>query len=119
MKAMLRLFLLGYQKGRHPAISLFDGNGQLCGWRNNNTGEEKISRHTGSPVAKAYSCVVVFEYAVFRLMEQAGFSGKFSLTDVYLELAKEHPILGYDHTGDRWADVGKTESVAIAESLFP
>lgn len=51
-------------------------------------------------------------------MEQAGFSGKFSLTDVYLELAKQHTILGYDHTGDRWADVGKTESVAIAESLF-
>jgi NDP-sugar pyrophosphorylase family protein len=46
------------------------------------------------------------------------FTGKFSLTDLYLELAKQHTILGYDHTGDKWVDVGKTESVAVAESLF-
>jgi hypothetical protein len=38
--------------------------------------------------------------------------------DVYLALAAEHLILGYDHTGDRLVDVGKTENIAIAESLF-
>jgi len=31
----------------------------------------------------------------------------------------DHLILGYDHTGDRFVDVGKPESIAIAESLFP
>ena len=113
------LISFGVTKRKTSRNFLFDENGQLCGWRNNNTREEKISRQHSNPVAKAYSCVVVFEYAVFQLMEEAGFSGKFSLTDVYLELAKSQPILGYDHTGDRWADVGKTESVAIAESLFP
>lgn len=112
------LISFGVSKRKTSRNFLFDENGQLCGWRNNNTGEEKISRHNKHLVPKAYSCVVVFEYAVFQLMEQTGFSGKFSLTDVYLELAKQHTILGYDHTGDRWADVGKTESVAIAESLF-
>lgn len=112
------LISFGVSKRKTSRNFLFDENGQLCGWRNNNTGEEKISRHNKHLIPKAYSCVVVFEYAVFRLMEQTGFSGKFSLTDVYLELAKQHTILGYDHTGDRWADVGKTESVAIAESLF-
>lgn len=123
--------LLAFHEAHAPLISfgvtkrstsrnlLFDENGQLCGWRNNNTGEEKISRQHSNLVAKAYSCVVVFEYDIFRLMEQAGFSGKFSLTDVYLELAKEHTILGYDHTGDRWIDVGKPESVPFAASLFP
>lgn len=123
--------LLAFHKEHKPLISfgvtqrktsryfLFDENNQLCGWRNTNTGEEKISRKKDNLIAKAYSCVVVFEYEVFQLMEQAGFTGKFSLTDVYLELAKEHTILGYDHTGDSWADVGKTESVAVAEALFP
>jgi NDP-sugar pyrophosphorylase family protein len=67
-------------------------------------------------VPKAYSCVVVFEYDVFRFIP---FTGKFSLTDLYLELAKEHTILGYDHTGDKFVDVGKTDSIAKAESLFP
>ena len=68
---------------------------------------------------KAYSCVVVFEYDIFRLMKENNFSGKFSLIDLYLALAANHLILGYDHSGDRWVDVGKPESVAIAESIFP
>lgn len=95
---------------------LFDENDRLCGWINNATGEQRISVSKPNLVQKAYSCVVVFEYDVFRLTP---FTGKFSLTDLYLELAREHMILGYDHTGDKWVDVGKTESMAVAESLFP
>jgi len=67
-------------------------------------------------VEKAYSCVVVFEYDIFRLMP---FTGKFSLIDAYLSLAADHPIYGYDHSGDKLVDVGKPESIALAESLFP
>lgn len=70
------------------------------------------------PGSKAYSTVVVFEYDIFGLMEKKGFSGKFSLIDVYLSLASEHLIMGYDHSGDKLVDVGKPESVAIAEALF-
>jgi NDP-sugar pyrophosphorylase family protein len=94
---------------------LFDENDRLCGWINNATGEQRISIQKPELIQKAYSCVVVFEYDIFLL---SSFSGKFSLTDMYLELAKEHAILGYDHTGDKWVDVGKTESIAVAEALF-
>jgi N-acetyl-alpha-D-muramate 1-phosphate uridylyltransferase len=97
---------------------LFDTNNRLCGWRNNNTGEERIPIPGKDFKEKAYSCVVVFEYDIFRLMEEEGFSGKFSLIDVYLKLAAQNRIMGYDHTGDRFVDVGKPGSVAIAESLF-
>ena len=83
------------------------------------TNEEKISIKKPYLNARAYSCVVVFEYAIFDLMKQYGFSGKFSLIDVYLALAADYLILGYDHSGDRFADVGKPESIAVAESLFP
>ena len=95
---------------------LFDSNNRLCGWVNNNTGEERIPFPKPGLVQKAYSCVVVFEYDVFKLIP---FTGKFSLVDVYLHLAKEHVILGYDHSGDKLVDVGKPESLAVAESLFP
>lgn len=98
---------------------LFDGNNRLCGWRNNKTGDEKISIPSNNLKEMAYSCVVVFEYAIFELMQAAGFSGKFSLIDVYLKLAAQHRIMGYDHTGDKFVDVGKPESVAVAETLFP
>ena len=47
------------------------------------------------------------------------FAGKFSLVDVYLYLAANHLILGYDHTGDKFVDVGKPENIEVAESLFP
>jgi len=44
--------------------------------------------------------------------------GKFSIVDVYLELALTHRILGFDHTGSKLVDVGRTESIAVAEKLF-
>ena len=95
---------------------LFDENNRLCGWRNKKTGEERISIAKPGLIEKAYSCVVVFEPEIFSLTP---FHGKFSLVDVYLKLASDHLILGYDHTGDRFVDVGKPESIAMAESLFP
>ncbi len=104
---------------------LFDENNRLCGWRNTKTGEEKgphLSSTTrgGSTTLKekAYSCVVIFEYDIFRIMEENNFSGKFSLIDVYLKLAADHRIMSYDHSGDLLVDVGKPESVAIAASVF-
>ncbi len=98
---------------------LFNADYRLVGWKNNSTGETKIAI-PAEPVAHelAYSCVVVFDYRIFELMEQYGFSGKFSLIDVYLKLAPDHRIMGYEHTGDKLVDVGKPESVAIAEALF-
>lgn len=97
---------------------LFDDNDRLCGWRNTKTNEEIIPRPGKVMIPKAYSCVVVFDHSIFRLMKERGFEGKFSLINVYLSLAKDHLIMGYDHTGDRLVDVGKPESVSIAEKLF-
>jgi NDP-sugar pyrophosphorylase family protein len=94
---------------------LFDENNRLCGWRNKKTGEEKIVINKPGLIEKAYSCVVLFEPKIFSLIR---FTGKFSLVDVYLDLAADNLILGYDHTGDRFVDVGKPESIAIAELLF-
>jgi N-acetyl-alpha-D-muramate 1-phosphate uridylyltransferase len=94
---------------------LFDNNNRLCGWRNTKTGEEKIVIKKEDLVQKAYSCVVVFQPEVFGLIKQ---TGKFSLTETYLDLAKDHLIMGYDHSGDRLVDVGKPESVAVAEKFF-
>ena len=77
-----------------------------------------MSREQDDLKAYSYSCVVVFEPQIFDLMREAGFSGKFSLTDVYLRLASEHRILGFDHSGDRFIDVGKPEAVEKAQALF-
>lgn len=94
---------------------------RLCGWRNNKTGEEKIAisainRTSLQPYA--YSCVALFDYSIFNLMQGYGFGKKFSLIDVYLKLAADYPILGYDHSKDLVVDVGKPDSIAIAEKFF-
>lgn len=119
--------LIAFHRQHQPLISfavtnritsryfLFDENNRLCGWRNTKTNEERISIHKPGLIEKAYSCVVVFEPGIFSLMPPAG---KFSLVDVYLDLAAGHTILGYDHNGDKLVDVGKPESIAIAESFF-
>jgi MurNAc alpha-1-phosphate uridylyltransferase len=98
---------------------LFDTHDRLCGWRNTRTKEEIIARPADVLVQKAYSCVAVFQYGIFDLMAEKGFTGKFSLIDVYLSLAENHLIRGYDHTGDRFVDVGKPESVEAASRIFP
>ncbi|HEU5168516.1 MAG TPA: sugar phosphate nucleotidyltransferase [Chitinophagaceae bacterium] len=113
------LISFGVTQRKTSRYLLFDENNRLCGWRNSTTGEDKISIPKSQYNEKAYSCVVVFEYNVFRLMQEKGFLGKFSLIDAYLALAAEHLILGFDHTGDRFVDVGKPESIVIAESVFP
>ncbi len=119
--------LLHFHNDRKPLVSfgvtnritsryfLFDDSDRLCGWRNTNTGEEKIAIGKPGLIQKAYSCVVVFQPDIFSLIKQ---KGKFSLTETYLDLAKKHLILGYDHSGDKLVDVGKPESVGVAEKFF-
>ena len=110
------LISLAVTKRKTSRYFLFDKDDRLCGWRNKKTNEEKIVIKKKELIEKAYSCVVVFEPTVFPLVS---LTGKFSLVDVYLSLAKDHMILGYDHSGDKFVDVGKPENIAVAESLFP
>jgi NDP-sugar pyrophosphorylase family protein len=94
---------------------LFDQNDRLCGWRNTKTGEEKISIPGSDLKEKAFSGIHLISPEIFPLMNR---HGKYSIVDVYLELAASYPILGFDHSGSRLVDVGRPESVAVAEKLF-
>lgn len=120
--------MLAYHRQHHPIVTmgvtnraternfLFNNEHILCGWINTQTEERKISR-PGQPLTPmAYSCVNIFEPALLPLIHQ---EGKFSVVDVYLDVARQHTILGYDHSGDTLVDVGKPESITKAEVLFP
>lgn len=56
------LITFGVTNRKTSRYLLFDEEGRLCGWRNNKTGEEKISIAKEGLIEKAYSCVVIFEY---------------------------------------------------------
>ncbi len=94
---------------------LFNDEMTLCGWVNNGTGEQRISR-ADQPTSKfSFSGVQVVSA---KLMKDIPFSGKFSMIDVYLHQAKSHIIKGFDHSGNLFIDVGKPGSIEKAEYLF-
>jgi NDP-sugar pyrophosphorylase family protein len=45
-------------------------------------------------------------------------SGKFSITDTYINGASQMDIVGYDHTGEIMIDVGKPDAIEEAERMF-
>jgi NDP-sugar pyrophosphorylase family protein len=96
---------------------LFNEQARLCGWRNIKEHDvlEKIAVPASNYLQRAYSGIALFEPSV---LEQIPFAGKFSLIDVFLHLAPSGIISGYDHSRDKWVDVGRPESVAVAEALF-
>jgi NDP-sugar pyrophosphorylase family protein len=93
---------------------LFDEHMLLCGWANNQTGEQRISREVLSLQPFAFSGIQVLSEGIFDMP----FHGKFSMIDVYLHFAKTQVIKGFNHTGDTFIDVGKPESLEMAAGLF-
>jgi MurNAc alpha-1-phosphate uridylyltransferase len=94
---------------------LFDEKNHLCGGENVKTGEKKISRESKNYFQKAFSGVHVISPKIFPLIKM---QGKFSMVDVYLELAKSHVIAAFDHSDSKFIDVGRPESILKAEGMF-
>jgi len=101
---------------------LFDEMPNLCGWKNEKTGEQKISREAAIFTQKAFSGIHVISPEIFSLIKTSslppGAKDKFSMVDVYLEFAKTHTITAFDHSNTKFVDVGKPESIAKAEKIF-
>lgn len=109
------LVTLAVSKRSTSRCFVFDKNDRLTAWRNTSTGQERRVLEGEGEVNKAYSGISIFRYDFFDLVKMRG---KFSLVDAYLELAPEHILSGFDHSGDKWVDVGRPESVAVAEKMF-
>lgn len=114
-KAQNALITLAVTNRTTSRYLLFDEANRLCGWRNTSTGAERMAIEKNGLGQKAYSGIAVFRSDIFSHIQQ---EGKFSLIDVYLSLAAQHTIVAFDHSGGKLVDVGRPESVAVAEALF-
>jgi len=94
---------------------LFDTDMTLCGWRHRGTGETRAPRAIADTAEYAFTGVQVVSRVFWEGLKR---EGKFSLVDAYLDAAPTGRIRGYDHTGDRFLDVGKPESLEAAAQLF-
>lgn len=93
----------------------FDKNKNLCGWRNNETGEVK-------PAYPYIDCSKLSEFAfggvhvispkIFEYMDE--WTGKFSIINFYLSICPKAPIRCYTTDGLELMDIGKPEALAEA-----
>jgi NDP-sugar pyrophosphorylase family protein len=95
---------------------LFNESLQLKGWQNSKTNKNILlgtSSETLTPLA--FSGIHIINSDIFKHIKQ---SGKFSIVETYLDLAKTFDIRGFQHDDDMWLDVGKPEQLAQAQELF-
>lgn len=103
---------LAVSKRNSSRYLLFNEMMQLTGWKNEKTGE----RRGGDGAAFAFSGIQMISN---KLLPEIKRVGKFSLIDVYLDaIADKKVIQGFDHSGGRFLDVGKPESLKQAEDFF-
>lgn len=95
---------------------LFAPNNQLVGWKNYQTGQTKISRpgdfENSTPYA--FSGIQIIQP---ELINQITETGKFSVIDLYLRLAKTNTIKAFIDDQSVWMDLGKFNQLSEAEKL--
>ena len=95
---------------------MFDSTMQLTGWKNTASGETKISLPEAfkNAIPMAFSGIHIVNPEIFPLILH---NGKFSIIDVYLDLAKKHRIVGYCDNSGFWMDLGKPEQLMEANRM--
>ena len=111
------LATLAVRKRKSDRVLLFGPDRILAGWKNEKTGELKVSRPELVAVSEswAFSGIQVISPLVLSML---GNDRVFSIIDTYLELARNNIIKGYTDDSSLWLDVGKPEQLAEAQRIF-
>ncbi|HAM09535.1 MAG TPA: nucleotidyltransferase [Bacteroidales bacterium] len=95
---------------------MIDREDRLRGWKNIETGEEILAGVASSEDLSviAFSSMHIVEPEIFNYMKE----GKYSMIDLYLELAADHEIFTLKHNEGYWVDVGTPESLERVRKLL-
>lgn len=100
---------------------LFNEDMRLVGWTNISTGEVR-SPYPDLDVSAcrhlAFSGIHIISDSVFPLFPAEGFGERFPIMDFYLKAADRYPIYGVCAGSLHLADVGKPDSLPLAESII-
>ena len=98
---------------------LFDKGNRLVGWTNIKTGEVK-SPYPNLDTTKcqhlAFAGIHQMSTSLFPLMDH--WPERFSIIDFYLSICDVYPIYAYQQPGLRLIDVGKLDTLAVAEDFL-
>lgn len=98
-----------------------DEANQLRGWTNISTGEVKPADYVANKTDKlrAFGGVHIVSPTIFDKLKEYSIEPKFSITPFYIDKCNELKIMGYTPCENyQWHDIGKIESIAIAEQEF-
>jgi N-acetyl-alpha-D-muramate 1-phosphate uridylyltransferase len=94
---------------------LVDNEGRLRGWRNVETGEEILKGVTSEGLDEiGFSSMHIVEPEIFNYMKE----GVYSMIDLYLELAEDHPVYTLKNDEGYWVDVGTPESLERVRQIL-
>lgn len=89
---------------------------QLCGWTNAEKNEYKwVNTAVNDFIPKSFAGIHIVATSIFDKIKQ---TGKFSIIDAYLDLAKDNAIAAFDAKDAIIIDVGKPAQIAAAEKCF-
>lgn len=94
---------------------VFNEDYRLLGWKNIQSGEEIGDFDLSKDKLFAFSGIHAVNRSIFNYIHQ---SGKFSITPLYLDLAKDHKINGYFDNSGYWFDCGKPEHIETASQFL-
>ncbi|MBN2601393.1 MAG: nucleotidyltransferase family protein, partial [Candidatus Marinimicrobia bacterium] len=95
---------------------LFGDNGQMVGWKNEETGEirgkvSKIKHYHDL----AFSGIHIIDPVLLKMFPSADV---FSIVDLYLTHCAKYPIHAFEHDPTDFLDIGKPEQLAKAEKFL-
>lgn len=96
---------------------LFDENQDLCGWKNLETNEVRMSRQPhGKTKPLSFMGIHIISAKIFDYFPAKDI---FSIIEFYLDLAGDrHTIKGFPADQYQWIDMGKKEDLKQAEALL-
>ncbi len=103
------------RKRKSSRYLLFNSENILCGWKNIKTGELISSCNNDLTNEFAFSGIHIINPNIFSLMPD---DDVFSMIDLYLDIMKDYKIIASIDNDSFWLDVGKTESLKVAEENF-
>ena len=96
---------------------LVDDEGRLTGWQNLSTGESiSSSNNSQHSASMAFSGITMIRREIFPLLPTA--DHPFPIIPEYLRIADDWPVYTYRHDPSQWLDVGKPETIAVAQSFL-
>lgn len=100
---------------------LFDDDMRLVGWTNLATGEIRSPYSDLDPskcTMLAFSGIHQVSDGIFDVMESEGMGERFPIMDFYLRVCDRHPIYGIQPASLELVDVGKLDTLAVAEEFI-